>query len=214
MQEFGQETTQDTESLASYCVTINFVQGMYEATSRGPNLRFIEDTSDELSSFEVHNAFFRVWTPAILGDLRLANKYKRCTIWWRNIFQNRSDHLFSSPARNRFDDCGRDSLYPITYNMTAFRAQTVVNELLIGCAIEERISVTHPDGYRYVILNETSQWFSSCCGEILVIGVCNLQCFSTGDFVLREVHIHFISIEISIVCVAVRVVHANGFLAR
>src|SRR5208283_3860996 len=45
-----------------------------------------------------------------------------------------------------------------------------------------------------------------------MIGVSNLQGFCTCDFVLWKVHVHLVPIEVSIVCVAVCIVHADCFL--
>jgi hypothetical protein len=48
----------------------------------------------------------------------------------------------------------------------------------------------------------------------LVIRIGQLKRFHSRNLVLGEMHVHFVTIEIGVVGVAVGVVHANRFLAR
>jgi hypothetical protein len=65
-----------------------------------------------------------------------------------------------------------------------------------------------------MILDKTSERLSSRARKILVVSIGNLESLCSSNFVLGEMHIHFISIEIGVVGVAVGVVHANRFFTR
>ena len=46
-----------------------------------------------------------------------------------------------------------------------------------------------------------------------MISICDLQRFCPRNLSLREMHVHLVSVEISVVCIAVGIVHSNCFLA-
>src|SRR3569833_1410408 len=65
-----------------------------------------------------------------------------------------------------------------------------------------------------MVMNEPTKGLALCRGDVLVISIGKLQRLGACDLVLWEMHVHLIAVEVRIVGVAIRVVHAYSLLAR
>ena len=70
---------------------------------------------------------------------------------------------------------------------------------MIFLACKEGITVRQPHAHGYVVLDQSAQRFPRGCTEILVVSIGDGRGFGASNFVLGEVHVHFITIEVSVV---------------
>jgi hypothetical protein len=131
-----------------------------EATSGRTNLRFVKDSSDEFPSFEVNSAFLGSFTPPISWCRRFTGENERSMVGWRDVLENCSNDLLSSPTWNWLDDCWGNCEYPLSHDVSILGPKAIIYELLIRCAVKKGIPITHPNRYGYVILDKASERLS------------------------------------------------------
>ena len=131
----------------------------------------------------------------------------------RDVLENRSDNLLTSPEGLGFHDRRRHSLDSSSSAVAVFGSEGGVEKLHVVLAVEESVPVGQPHTHGDVILNQTSQRVTGSSRKVLMVGVGDAECLGAGDFVLREVHVHLVTVEIGVVGVAVGVVHAQCLLS-
>src|SRR5688572_24112134 len=141
-------------------------------------------------------ALLRVLTPLLSLKLCLFFHEETTTIGWLNVLEDGCDDLLAGPARDGLDDRRIDQLYPVTQNVTALRSQGAVDQGMVVTLAEECVTVAKSNTDGNVILNQTTERLACCSRQILMVGICNLQCLGPSHLILWEVHIHFVTIEI------------------
>jgi len=91
--------------------------------------------------------------------------------------------------------------------------EAAVKKLLVLVLGEEGVPFGEHNSSADMILDQATEWGAIGGHEVLVVGVGNEIGLSTGDLVLGEMHVHLITIKISIVGVAIGVVHTQRLLA-
>ncbi|KAH3683395.1 hypothetical protein WICPIJ_005614 [Wickerhamomyces pijperi] len=124
------------------------------------------------------------------------------------------DDLLTGPQRLRLVDGWRQSDQLGTGRMAMFWTNTTVHVLLVLLSVKEGVLVRDPNTGGNVILNQTSQWRTRSWSQVLGIGVGQVVSFRLGVFVLWEMHVHFITVEIGIVSVGVGVMQSQGLFTR
>lgn len=120
--------------------------------------------------------------------------------------------MFASPHRSGLQD-RRLKCFDLS-NFVHFNelAEADVDELIVLLLVEEGVLAGHVDARNYRVLDETSEWLSTCGHAVLLVGGHQTVRFSYRLVALRQVNVHLVPVKISVVGVAVGVVHSDGLL--
>ena len=91
-------------------------------------------------------------------------------------------------------------------------AEADVDKLIVLLLVEEGIFASHEDARNYRVLDKTSEGLSTCGHAVLLVSGHQTVCFCDRLVALRQVNVHLIAVKISVVGVAVGVVHSDCLL--
>jgi hypothetical protein len=80
------------------------------------------------------------------------------------------------------------------------------------CPGQKTVLPSELDSTAHMVLDQTPERLAVGGRKVLLVRAGNRLRLRTGEFVLRKMTIHFVPIEVSIVRVAICIVHPNGLL--
>ena len=217
-----EEPSQTIEQQPSLGGSVGFVDSMYQREIGGPKSGLIQDASQQFAVSDQHQVLLVHFTKGRRWHFGLAVEGKPTLVEHVGIVvslvvvlstwavaqmqQERCDDLLARPQRFRLENGWRhqlDILVRFEDLQTRQAGQGGEQKLLVLPSFQEGVSHGQLDASTDVILDQSSKWRSIRGDNVLQIGLGDMHGFRSGNIGLRKVTVHFVTIVIGIVRVAV-----------
>lgn len=169
-------------------------------------------SEDDISLFLTNGAPLLGWKLGLWVKIQTLNLvlFIVATLMIDDILKESRDDLLPCPKRSRLNNCRRHCNDLVQLSVLKELSQAHIHKLLILVLSQESVLRGHEHTWNYRVLNKASDRLSTCWHNILSVSCHKFVGFRTGQVTLAQVQVHFISIEISIIGIAVSIVHSNS----